>query len=420
MIWQNPWAFAGVVAIVIPIVIHLLSRRTARSERFPTLRFLPTSQSAPVRFTRITDPVLLLMRVSIIALAVAALAQPLVRSDARTAAAEGHVVRAIVVDTSVSMRRHGQNGAPTVDSARRVSASLSESAAMAMVVETADPARAIQGAAAWVRTQHGRREVIIVSDFQIGTIDSIDLRSIGDGVSVGLVQVSGAGATSAVAVPSPVSGTVTLLVAPEHRAAAEAARIAAAPVPFDTSIAVAIAYAGAPDRERLQREARPIANPGHADIFLRLDRDPLLRAALEVTTSTDAAPSDGERPALRGVGGNSAVVHAARAEVSGRETLVLFPSFPPDELASVVLIAAVARAVAPPPSPLELEPERIPAETLRQWERRSDVGLKLPAQATGESDGKWLWLAVLVMLGAEALVRRRKGDSGNAVAAHVV
>src|SRR5688572_8642778 len=102
MIWQNGWAFAGLAALAIPILIHLLSRRNARVERFPTLRFLPVSRSAPVRRTRITDPLLMVVRALIVAAAVAALAQPLWPTADRTASAARRVIRAIVIDTSAS------------------------------------------------------------------------------------------------------------------------------------------------------------------------------------------------------------------------------------------------------------------------------------------------------------------------------
>src|SRR5215831_414296 len=103
MIWQNPWAWLGLAAIAVPILVHLLARRQAVRVLFPTLRFLPVSPITAVRRHRLTDLPLLAVRIGVLAAAVAALAQPYVATASRTDRAGAQLARAIVIDTSASM-----------------------------------------------------------------------------------------------------------------------------------------------------------------------------------------------------------------------------------------------------------------------------------------------------------------------------
>src|SRR5690606_1647172 len=104
MSWQNPAAFLGLLALVVPVLVHLLTRRRTRVLAFPTLRFIAPSRLLPVRALRPSDLALLALRCAIVILAVAALAAPRFGSGERSAANDA-LVRVIVVDTSASMRR---------------------------------------------------------------------------------------------------------------------------------------------------------------------------------------------------------------------------------------------------------------------------------------------------------------------------
>ena len=105
MIWQNPWAWLGLTAIAVPILVHLLARQHAVRVRFPTLRFLPVSPITAVRRRRLTDLALLAVRIAIITVAVAALAQPYVVTANRGRSTSALLSRAVVIDTSPSMAR---------------------------------------------------------------------------------------------------------------------------------------------------------------------------------------------------------------------------------------------------------------------------------------------------------------------------
>ena len=205
MIWQSPWAWLGLLALAVPVLIHLLGRRSARVQRFPTLRFIEATPPVATRRTRLTDIPLLLVRMAILAAAVAALAGPLLLTADRERDLGRSVARAIIVDTSASvagdMAQGGavagaqgagatQRGARPIELARREAARLAGAGGTAVRLETRSPALAIPGAVAWLDRQPGRRELVIISDFQVGSIDSADLALVPSDVGIGLVQVA--------------------------------------------------------------------------------------------------------------------------------------------------------------------------------------------------------------------------------------
>src|SRR5262245_39222827 len=98
MIWRNPWAWLGLTTLALPVLIHLLGRGHARVQPFPSLRFLERSKLLPTRRTRLHDVALLAVRVGILAAAVAALAQPFLRTGNRGATSTTVLARAILID----------------------------------------------------------------------------------------------------------------------------------------------------------------------------------------------------------------------------------------------------------------------------------------------------------------------------------
>jgi hypothetical protein len=136
MIWQNPWAWLGLAAIAVPILVHLLARQQAVRVRFPTLRFLPISPIIAVRRHRLTDLALLAVRIAIITTAVAALAQPYFLTANRGRTASALLSRAIVMDTSASMSRPSADGRPARDAARAIATTLEPRADSTTIVES--------------------------------------------------------------------------------------------------------------------------------------------------------------------------------------------------------------------------------------------------------------------------------------------
>src|SRR4051794_39243167 len=183
MSWQNPLALLGVLAVALPVLIHLLGRGHAKVHRFPTLRFLDASRLLPTRRTTVHDLPLLLVRSAILALAAVALTQPLWLTKARRRSMDGGLARAIIVDTSASM-------AGSIDSARAVARRSAAEAQISVVVESGDPRGELIGAVGWLTRQGRRGEIVIVSDFQRGSVERNDLAAVPPSVGIALLRTS--------------------------------------------------------------------------------------------------------------------------------------------------------------------------------------------------------------------------------------
>src|SRR5690349_8520928 len=104
----NPLALLGLLAVAIPIVIHLLGRYQSRVERFPTLQFIGFARLTPRTRLRLSDWKLLLVRMGVVIAAALALTQPGCSSS--SGASSQAVTRVVIVDTSASMFRLTPSG----------------------------------------------------------------------------------------------------------------------------------------------------------------------------------------------------------------------------------------------------------------------------------------------------------------------
>lgn len=215
MIWRNPVAWLGLATLLIPVLIHLLVRHRAEPRQFPSLRFVQPTRLASVRRKMISDWPLLLVRIAMLAAAVAALADPFWMTAARRADWSERQARAIVVDTTPSVSGGGAGataaagatgaggataaaGAGAGDSSRTLAERETESAFRAETFGTTNLADGIRRAAAWLRTAPpARRELVVISDFQLGALDPTSLRDIPPYVGIRLVRTAGAPVTRA-------------------------------------------------------------------------------------------------------------------------------------------------------------------------------------------------------------------------------
>src|SRR3954471_2364476 len=101
-----PLYLAGFTALALPLVFHLI-RRTPRGRReFSSLMFLVPSPPRLTRRSRLDQILLLLMRLTALALLAFAFARPFFRQTATLALDELPARRvAILIDASASMRR---------------------------------------------------------------------------------------------------------------------------------------------------------------------------------------------------------------------------------------------------------------------------------------------------------------------------
>ena len=459
MIWQNPWAWMGLAALAIPVLIHLLGRRSARAQKFPSLRFLEPAQLMSTRRTRPTDLSLLVVRMGVVAAAVAALAAPLLLTENRERDLGRSLTRAIIVDTSASMTVRQVAAAPAeraVDAARREASALAAAARGSVVLETNNPAHALRGAVAWLGHQPGRRELFIVSDFQTGALDSTDLESIPVEIGIGLTRIETVSPSEPIEVVTraasqeivaratltPAATTVewtarsansprgvdglTILAGAEERTLAEAARVAAfaisgaPPVPPERPIVVI--HRGFEMRPALLRDAHALTFSWQGDVVARLRRDATLVEAAS-TTLLPASPADPALdPQTRGPStgpspfavvartrAGEPVIFAAGDRVDGRERLLLFVRDGAGSLASAALLTAIHRGSSPISPATELETNRIAEATLDAWRRVAATATSTRTDDdAGSSDGRWLWLLALLLLGVETWMRRGK------------
>ena len=87
MSFLAPLFLAGLAALAIPVVIHLVQRDSREPVRFPSLMFLSRIPHQTTRRRRVRHPLLLALRLLALALIVAAFARPLLGGRAAAAVA---------------------------------------------------------------------------------------------------------------------------------------------------------------------------------------------------------------------------------------------------------------------------------------------------------------------------------------------
>jgi hypothetical protein len=189
-----PWALSLSLLVAVPLALHLLRRDTRQRVAFPAIRYLERAQRTSARALRIRDRLLMLVRVSLLAVLAAAAAAPLVgRGDASD---HWPVDVAIVIDNTASMNRvAGEQSLletqlrraqltianagredrfwilPAVGDAPISGAPADEAASGVQRVEPTDGARdlavVVREAARLLPARPGRRrEIQVLSDFQ--------------------------------------------------------------------------------------------------------------------------------------------------------------------------------------------------------------------------------------------------------------
>jgi len=231
MSFLTPFFLAGLAALAIPVLIHLIQRERKRVIAFPSLMFVRRIPYQSVRRRRIRHWLLLMLRAAAMALIVAAFARPFLRQGA-AAAAVGGAARDIVIllDQSASMG-YGDHWDRARDAARAVVRGLGADDRATLVLfgrnaeermrATSDRGR-LEAAITAARvgsgaTRYGpalklaesilsrsplkRREAVLISDFQkTGWSGSEEVR-FGNETTLGTVSV-GEDRTANLSVPS--------------------------------------------------------------------------------------------------------------------------------------------------------------------------------------------------------------------------
>lgn len=372
MIWTNPWAWLGLAAIAVPILIHLLARETSTPIPFPTLRFLRGATLVDVRRKRLTDFVLLAVRCAILALAAAALAQPFIASRGSS-----DPPRLVLVDASPSV---------DADAARTAAQTYAGESTSAQVTEHGSLRDGLREAAGWAAAHATAAHIVIVSDFQRGAIDADALAVLPPDAGVKLHRVARrdveaplAGVTrldtqdarttaawadtdaadDAIGVETAQADAVNRAVAAAARATATAHGTALRPATFVLS--------DAPNRSALADESEPANAPWMYDVM--------------------AAIAPGRAQTIKQIDGR-AIVFLATA----------------DPAAAADAIREALPALASGPALSEREPMALSDDELRRLEREPRAAA--PVRQPETWAGRWFWLAALALLALEQFLRR--------------
>ncbi|HEY6358156.1 MAG TPA: BatA domain-containing protein [Vicinamibacterales bacterium] len=452
MTWLNPWAWIGLLAVGVPIAIHLLTRAQPRPQPFPTLRFLGRATTTAVRRRVLKDRALLAVRVAIVAAIAAAGAQPVFRRPAGLAAGASALRRAVVIDTSDRFGRISTDGRPAIDVARERAAHLDPPAQTSVSIDVDRLPEGLARATTWLLARGGRREIVVVSTFRRGALAPSDIAGVPSDIGVRLVKIDTAPRTwfvgpgervgsrvwvprvtlepdrtvvawSASSASARPLGGIRVLAGPAEGAgvaaavaAAGAIGVPAAPDPEPHPIAVVLP--GATDRAQILSAAAAIDQRWMFGTVERLRHDLTLAAASAGTVAdrSVAAPTSPFAVIARDRSG-SPLLEAGRipgaVDASDPHLLVvpqlLLVAHSDDSLFVSALLGSIPRTDA---SALGgLEPVTVTPEELASWQRPTP-STPTPGTTTGQSgedsDGRWFWIAALALLALEGWVRRTR------------
>jgi hypothetical protein len=108
MTFLNSAFLFALAAVSIPLIIHFLSRRRIKTIEFSSLKFLEQMQKNRMKWLKIKELLLLLLRMIIIGLIVMAFARPTLRGFWGSSKGASSVV--IILDRSASMETEGETG----------------------------------------------------------------------------------------------------------------------------------------------------------------------------------------------------------------------------------------------------------------------------------------------------------------------
>ena len=401
--WLHPAAWWALIAVAVPIVIHLLFRPRSRRLPFPSLRFLRGSRLAALRRRHISDWPLLVVRLLVLATAVAATAAPVFVTPARRAAWSDRVARAIVVAPGSA-----QAATDVASPLARQLADERRTAFRSAVFTAAIAADGLRDAVEWLRRQPpAAREVVLAGDLRDGSLIGADIDAVPAAMGVrflpaGRTSVNRDAVVRAVTQPA---GALTLfelrLGLDDTRTLVDYRAIASGPDPLPVEV-----RAPAGEQARAEAALRAVLAEG-----VLLPREGNRRLSIEFGGVAPAPAGAGEPPSEAWM--RRVLAHtpdASGSEENGR--LVVRTARRPGDVAAVHFVARVLRE-AFAADWRDLEPRRLPASTLAAWSR--PPGPVAPGDAPAdEGDRRYLWLAVLGLLALEHWVRRARRSRGGA------
>lgn len=374
MLWLVPIAMWGLVALAVPILVHLLTRQERRPVAFPSLRFLRATRLVAMRRRRIHDWLLLIVRAAAITAAVAALAGPLFVTAARQRAWSARTARAIVV----------------VDGATVSPDEISRAFSSRVIGAGPRTAEGVRAAVEWLATEPpAARELLIAGDLREDAIEEADLAIVPGHVGIRFLPETDATADADVRLPVMTLNKSSVVV--EERQ-----------VHLNPSATVvdsgSRAAASATPMHRLEMRATP-------------DDQPAADAALTALLAEGiVADVPGERRVIVVWPG------ASEPEATGDAVIVHVPETPSGAEAVRILREIAADVLDDPAMPRE--PRRIPATDLARWSRPAGPAPN-DAVKQDEGDRRMLWALALALLTLEWGLRRSDRTTTSATAASI-
>ena len=418
--WLNPAALAGLALIAGPVVVHLLRRQRAARVTFPTLQFLVPTRAAAARLRRPSDLLLLALRVAIVAAAAIAAAQPVFVTTWRRTAWEQRLARVLVIDERVAAAVSRLQDAVVAE--RGGSAQVSE-------IHTTNLADGLKQAAVTIsRADAGRAEILVMSDFQLGSLTAADVRAVPSEIGLRFTTVDRprtgatfqgwrafhAGNAPAVEQQITLDGSRTRITLTTAKPSGRAVRFLA---PTDQAEDVAtlkrvVAAAGAPeipvDRGLTMifpGAVLPAADPPRVlwmvNALAITSADDRLRTVASAHRGAPAgSPGPSWVPLARNESGQPLVLVAA-----ANQDLVAYVSAAPSDLVAAAALRSLLSAIVPPPTWQEREVERLSASQLADWTRAAKPSAaRWTPRPPG--DARWLWGLALLLLLIEGFARR--------------
>lgn len=421
--WQNLSALWALPLLAIPVIVHLLRVHRADKVLFPSLRFVQSSRTAAVRLRLPSDVMLMILRMAIVAMVVAALAGPVVVTQRRLNAWNARTARAVIVDVSARMDRSTTAGTLAMQ-AKDAAGAEQKTATYARVFDVRDLEAGFERAAAWLATAPpARREIVVLSDFQRGTIAgdtvarlpaSVGVRLVPIGTPLSYVAIGGLETLDAPGVAqrhqnielTPDSTRVT--TSPSEIAPTGGIRFVNALPAEQTSLLRAIAIAGTPAGSTDQpiafvfdADKDQTATTGLSPIRERWMLQTLLRLNQHLSiplTGNNTTDWGGVRPRSDPSG--------VRVGTNGRELMVGVAA-PASSFAAAAVVRAVLVARRSTDDFAELEIARTSEAVLSALNRPAAPVGRDAWRAAESTDARWCWLLALLLLALEQWLRAR-------------
>jgi hypothetical protein len=393
--WLLPAALAGLVAAFGPLLVHLLRRRQSRRTVVPTVRFVPAVSQSSLRLRAPDDRLLLLLRTGAIVAAVIALASPIFLTAARQRAWDARTMRAVVVDTSPS--------AAAERSAEIIAGELG-GGSLSKRIDTSRIGDGLRRATAWLAAAPpGRREVVIVSDFQHGSVSAAEITAVPAAVGLRFVRAAGT------ALSNRIDDGHELF---DGRSVNRWVMLDG----WKTAMTVSAEGNTSP---RLQIEGASVDEAGRLERILRAGGITWPRTtgttivrfgAAEAAPVQVHATGAAARPALRLLQ-DAAVAGIPFSASADGDTLSVATSVAPSSYEAAALVQAAVASWRDAAGHAEADVQTLPDDMLRAWTRPPGPADPSGWQLAERGDARWFWIASLLCLTAEWWVRRRPAES---------